>query len=105
MSIMRKCLDRSAQPAFGVRCIVLTDDPEVPLRTAYWCNGSWRDPHTAQRLVPLVLSWCLMSEAVSLLESAGSETLQALDGLKNQGTITAEQAEHARRRIAEGGEA
>lgn len=67
MSIMRKCVDPSATPVVGAMCIVLTEDDEVPLRTAYWCNGVWRDPHTARRLVPLVLSWCLMREAVFML--------------------------------------
>ncbi len=64
-NIMRKCGDRNAPPVVGAMCIVLTEDAEVPLRTAYWCSGVWRDPHTAR--VPLVLSWCLMSEALDAL--------------------------------------
>lgn len=105
MSIMRKCLDKDAPPVVGAMCIVLTEDDEVPLRTAYWCHGVWRDPHTAMRLAPTVLAWCLMADAVDALERADADLLAALEGLRSRGVITAEQAEEAKRRIAAGGAA
>lgn len=105
MSIMRKYLDKDAPPVVGALCIVLTDDPQVPLRAAYWCHGVWRDPHTAMRLAPTVFAWCLMADAVDALERADAELLAALEGLRNRGVLTAEQAEEAKRRIAAGGAA
>lgn len=100
--------DPQTPPMVGAICIVRVADGEVPLRTAYWCNGFWRNPHTAAVIVPEVLAYCPIHQAVLVLESCGFVTLQvlqALDGLAKRGVITPEQAEHAKRRIAEGGEA
>jgi hypothetical protein len=105
MSIMRKYLDKDAPPVVGAMCIVLTDALQVPLRAAYWCHGFWREPHTAQRLVPTVFAWCLMADAVDALERGDADLLAALEGLRNRGVLTAEQAEEAKRRIAAGGAA
>lgn len=54
-------------PIVGAMCIVLVDDKEVPLRTAYWCDGVWRNPHTAMPLVPAVKKYCTMETAISVL--------------------------------------
>ena len=59
--------DPATPPTVGAICIVLTTDTEVPLRTAYWCDRVWRDPHTARPLVPGVKCFCLMAEAVGVL--------------------------------------
>jgi hypothetical protein len=64
---MKDPCDPATPPVVGSMCIVLTEDTEVPLRTAYWCSGVWRDPHTARPLVPGVKRYCLMAEAVAVL--------------------------------------
>ena len=67
--IMRDPSDPKTPPVVGAICIVRVSDSEVPLRTAYWCNRVWRNPHTAARIIPEVLAYCPINEAVVVLES------------------------------------
>lgn len=88
-------------PVVGAICVVLVDDPEVPLRAAYWCSGVWRDPHTARAVVPEVRLYCQMGEALAALCGAGGKLDAELDGLANRGVVSREAAERAKRWIAE----
>jgi hypothetical protein len=81
MSLIRNPHD--FHPVEFQMCLVLTDDDEVTLRPAYFAGEKWRDPYTARQLVPMVIGFCPMAEAMAVICGAANNV--KISGLKGGG--------------------